>query len=124
MGKNTVVETQALLVATYDDATATKTMVFKLFHCLCDGRESADDKEERSRCPLTSVIKENISKTEVVVHTKQRLMIWEQPRDFNMPYGLLQQILSENLNMHCVSPKFCLVDFDCCHCHGDAQMGE
>lgn len=56
--------------------------------------------------PYVLATEENISKIEAAVHANQRLIIRELAGDFNMLYGLVQQILTENLDMHCSNVKF------------------
>jgi hypothetical protein len=63
-----------------------------------------DDK--RSGWPSTSKTTENVEKIRALIHEDHCRTIHEHADTVGISYGVCQEILTENLNMHCNAMKF------------------
>jgi hypothetical protein len=66
---------------------------------------SAED-DERSGRPSTNKMTENVEKIQELIHKDHRRTIHELAETVGVSYGVCQEILTENLNMHCIAAQF------------------
>jgi len=78
---------------------------YKWFERFCNGCELLEE-EERSGCPSTSKIQENVERVSEMIWSNRRLTIREISEGLNIYYGSVQNILTTDLNMRRVSAKF------------------
>jgi hypothetical protein len=64
---------------------------------------SVDD--EHSGQPSTSNISEIVGKIQELIHTDRHITIHEPADTTGITYGVCQEILMENLNMHHIAPS-------------------
>jgi hypothetical protein len=68
------------------------------------GQLSVED-DERSGPPSTSKTTENVEQIRELIHEDRRRAIHELADTGGISYGVCQEILTENLNMHCIAPS-------------------
>jgi ribosomal protein S25 len=54
--------------------------------------------------PSTSKTTENVEKIRELIHEDHRRTIYELTDTVGISYGICQEILRKNLNMHCIAP--------------------
>jgi hypothetical protein len=69
------------------------------------GRVSVED-DERSGLPSTSKTTKYVEKIRDLIHEDRHQTIHELADTVGISYGVCQEILPENLNMHCIGTKF------------------
>lgn len=103
--QKTAKETHEILKTVYGENVVTLKTVYKWYERLKSGNESLED-EHRSGRPSTSKTDENVQNVEKLIRSNRRLTIRELAEDFNISYGSIQSILTDNLHMRRVSAKF------------------
>jgi hypothetical protein len=66
---------------------------------------SVEDEKHSGR-PSTSKTTENVEKILELIHKDRRRTIHELADSAGISYGVCQEILAENLNMHCTAVQF------------------
>jgi hypothetical protein len=67
---------------------------------------SVEDDECSGRRPSTSKMTENAENFRELIHEDRRRTIHELAYTVLISYGVCQEIITENLNMHCIATKF------------------
>jgi hypothetical protein len=75
-----------------------------IFCFVCDGQVSVED-DKRSGPPSTSKTTENVEKIRELINEDRHRTIHELADTVGISYGVCQEILTENLYMHCIAPS-------------------
>jgi hypothetical protein len=89
----------------FEEHSLSRTAVFEWHSRFKAGPVSIED-DERSGRRSTSKTTENIEKIQELIHKDRHQTIHELPDTVGISYGVCQEILTENLNMHRISTKF------------------
>ncbi|XP_033212386.1 protein GVQW3-like [Belonocnema kinseyi] len=94
-----------MLNTAYGDVAMKRTACFKWHERFKGGRQSIGD-DERPGCPLTSTDEPHVDKIITLVRENRRLTIRELAEESGISDGSCYVILTEKLNMHCVTAEF------------------
>jgi hypothetical protein len=97
LGK-TATETHEMLVRVYGDAAMYRRTVYKWFERFRGGAELTADVQRSGRPPISET-DENVSKINEMIRENRTLTIREIFNASNISFGLVQLVLTKNLNM-------------------------
>jgi hypothetical protein len=101
LGKSAI-ETLEMLLEAFGEHSLSLTAVFDRHSHFKAGRVSVED-DERSGRASTSRTTETVEKMLQLIHEDRRRIIHELTGSIWMRYGVCQEILTENLNMLCIT---------------------
>jgi hypothetical protein len=102
---NSATETSEMLCEAFGEHSLSWTAVFEWHSCFKVCRASVED-DKRSGRPSSSKTTENVEKIRELVHEDCHQTIHELTDTVGISYGVCQEILTENLNMHRTAAKF------------------
>jgi len=92
----------------YGDTALKKSTVYDWFSWFKNGQDKLEDDQHSGR-PLTSKTAEMIEKVRQLIHCDRRMtIVVELEQEVGISHGSIHAILSDDLNMRCVSAKFVL----------------
>jgi hypothetical protein len=94
-----------MLCEAFGEHSLSQTAVFEWHSCFKASRVSVED-DKHSGQPSTSKMTINVEKIRKLVHKDCHQTIHELLDIVEISYGVCQEILAENLNMHCIATKF------------------
>jgi hypothetical protein len=103
LGKSTI-KTLEMLCEAFGGHSSSQTADFEWHSGFKAGRVSVED-DERSRQPSTSKTTENVEKIRELIRKDYRRTIHELADTAGLSYGVYQESLTENLNMHQTAPS-------------------
>jgi hypothetical protein len=89
---------------TFQEYSISRTAVFEWHSRFKAGRVSAED-EKCSGRPSTSKMIKTAEKIQKLIHKDHHGTIHQLPDTTGISYGVCQEILTKNLNMHHVAPS-------------------
>jgi hypothetical protein len=98
-------ETLETLREALGEHTLSRTAVFEWNSRFKAGRISVEN-DERTGRPSTSKTIGNVNKVRELIHEDRRRTIHKLADTIGISYGVCQEILTENLNMRRIAPKF------------------
>jgi hypothetical protein len=101
MGKSTT-ETLEMLHEVFGGHSFSWTVVFQWHSCFKAGQVSVED-DERSGRPSTGKTTENVEKIRELINKDHHRTIHELTDNTVISYGVCHEILTENLNMRCIT---------------------
>jgi hypothetical protein len=103
LGKSAT-ETIEMFRESFGEHSLSRTAVFEWHSRLKAGRVSVEEDELSGR-PSTSRMIEIVEENRELIHEDRRGTIHELADTVGVSYGVCHEILTENLNMHRVSPS-------------------
>jgi hypothetical protein len=94
-----------MLHEAFGEHSVSRTAVFEWHSRFKASRMSVED-DERSGRPSTSKMTENVAKIRELIHEVGHQTIHQLADTAGISYGVCQEILTENLNMHCTATRF------------------
>jgi transposase len=94
-----------MLREAFGEHSLSQTAVFEWCSRFKAGRVSVEDDECSGR-PSTSKMTENVEKIRELIHEDRHQTIHELADTIGINYGVCQEFLTENLNMHHIAAKF------------------
>ena len=104
LGKSAA-ETVLMLQEAFKEETLSKTQLYEWYSRFKGGEMSCED-QPRSGRTSTCRNDENLEKVRSAINADRRRAIDEVSEITGLPWGSCQRMLTENLNMKRVSPKF------------------
>ena len=121
--------TYEMLQAAFEESCLSWSKTFECYSHFKSGRWSFEDDPSPVR-PSTSHTVETMARVREIIHADQRLNIREVAEEVRIAFGVYQKILTEDLQMRCVTVKFvpCLLTAEqddrlwiCTYLRGQAQ---
>jgi len=104
LGKSAT-ETLTMIQQAFGDQTLSRVQVFQWHARFKSGYISVDDDEHTGR-PTSCTTPETVARIQELVRQDRRRTIHDIAEEVGIGYRTCQQVLTEELGMHCVAAKF------------------
>jgi len=104
LGKSAM-ETLKMIQQGFGDQSLSRTRVFQWHTRFKTGRTSVDDDKHTGR-PTSCTTPETAAQIQRLIHQDRGWTIHDIAEEVGVGYGTCQQVLTEELDMHCVAAKF------------------
>jgi len=98
-------ETYEMLQAAFRESCLSRLKAFEWYSSFKSGRRSFEDNPRPGRSS-TSHTEETVARVREIIHADRHLTIREVAEEVRIAFSMCQKILTEDLRMRCVTPKF------------------